>query len=81
MGRAATKRSLLESSGLSDPTLADAGLDWDRLLRWYFEERLGRGVPADVDRYSKDLGFEGKDAFQASVVREYCFLQRVPIAR
>jgi hypothetical protein len=50
-------------------------------LRWYFEERLGRGVPADVDRYSKDLGFEGKDAFQASVVREYCFLQRVPIAR
>lgn len=81
MGRAATKRSLLESSGLSDPTLADAGLDWDRLLRWYFEERLGRGVPADVDRYSKDLGFEGKDAFQVSVVREYCFLQRVPIAR
>jgi hypothetical protein len=81
MGRAATKQSLLESSGLNDPTLAEAGLDRARLMRWYFEERLGRGVPADVGKYCMGIGFEGEDAFQLSLLREYCFLQRQPIDR
>jgi hypothetical protein len=76
MGRAASKQSLLESSGLSDPTLDDAGLDRARLLKWYFEDRLGRGVPADLHLYSKGLGFSSEDSFQRSVVREYCFVQR-----
>jgi hypothetical protein len=81
MERAATKQSHLESSGLSDPTLGDLGFDADRLWRWYFVERLGRAVPDDVDRYSRDLGFDGREAFQLSVLREYCFLQRTLIAR
>jgi hypothetical protein len=81
MERAATKQSQLESSGLSDPTLADVGLDLDRLWLWYFEERLGRAVPEDVDEYSRDLGFDGQEAFQLSVLREYCFRQRTLIAR
>jgi hypothetical protein len=81
MGRAATKQSLLESSGLNDPTLAEAGLDRARLMRWYFEERLGRGVPADVGEYCMGIGFEGEDAFQLSLLREYCFLQRQPVDR
>jgi hypothetical protein len=81
MGRAASKQSLLESTGLKDPTLDDVGLDRGRLLCWYFEERLGRHVPADVDGYSKGLGFAGRDAFELSVLREYCFLLHIPIAR
>jgi len=81
MGRAATKKSVLQASGLTDPALADARLDRGQLWRWYFEERLGRRVPADVAEYSKGLGFENEDAFQLSVLREYCFLQRLPVAR
>jgi hypothetical protein len=81
MGRAASKQSLLDSSGLSDPTLVDVGLDRDQLLRWYFEERLGRSVPADLGGYCKGLGFQGEDALQLSLLREYCFLQRLPIDR
>jgi hypothetical protein len=81
MGRAATKQSVLESSGLSDPTLTDVGLDSGRLLRWHFEERLGLAVPADVGDYCKGLGFDGEDAFQLSLLREYCFLQSLPIDR
>jgi hypothetical protein len=80
MGRAATKQSLLESSGLSDPTLAGAGLDLGGLIRWYFVERLGRDVPDDLAGYVKRLGYEGPDEFQLSVLREYCFLQRTSSA-
>jgi hypothetical protein len=81
MERAAAKQSRLESSGLSDPTLSDVGLDPARLWRWYFEERLGRTVPGDIDAYSRELGYDGQLAFQLSVLREYCFLQNLPIAR
>jgi hypothetical protein len=76
MGRAASKQSVLESSGLSDPTLDDTGLDRARLLEWYFEDRLGRGVPADLRAYSEGLGFSSEETFQRSVMREYCFVRR-----
>jgi hypothetical protein len=76
MGRAATKQSHLESLGLSEPSLADAGLDSGQLWRWYFEERLGRTVPADLAEYSRGLGLQGQDAFQLLVLREYWFLRR-----
>ena len=39
------KGRLLESFGLKNPCLQNAGLTETQLLRWYFEELLGRPVP------------------------------------
>lgn len=81
--RAELKRATLAEIGLDNPTLADAGLDRDELLRWYFQEQLGRSIPADLTDYVRALGFEGRESFQLSLLREYCFAraQRVIVAR
>ena len=73
--RARDKRLALEHRGLTEPRLEDAGLDLERLLRWYFEERLGRSVPADPTQYSRDLGCASYDDFKQLLLREYCYLR------
>lgn len=59
--RAVAKRDALEREGLRAADLAGAG-DGDgdddaSLLRWYFEARLGRPVPEDLEGYAERLGF------------------------
>jgi hypothetical protein len=72
--RARMKTASLAAQGLEDPTLADVGLERSDLLKWYFEVRLGRHIPADLDEYTKALGFDGGE-FEGSLLREYCFLR------
>lgn len=77
--RVATKSAVLAALGLEEPTLVDVGLERRELLQWYFEGRLGRQIPADLDDYIKALGFESREAFERSLLREYCFLERQPV--
>lgn len=72
--RADEKRDLLASRGLSAPTLADAGTTAEALLRWYFEERLGRGQPHDVEEWARGAGFADADELRRAALRERCFL-------
>ena len=60
---------------MEDPTLQAAGLTAEELHRWYFEDRLGRAVPADLYAYLANVGYTGLAEFQASVLREFCFVK------
>ncbi len=76
--RARKKLALLSEQAMEDPTLADAGLEARELIRWHFEDRLERPVPADLAAYCDALGFGSRAAFQRALLREFCFLQRLP---
>src|SRR5258706_12586798 len=65
----------LESRGLEDATPSDAGLDGNGLLEWYFEARLGRAVPVDIDQYCRDLGLAGRAALERVLAREFCYVE------
>jgi hypothetical protein len=76
LARARDKQRVLESSGLQNPDLTDAGLTEDQLLLWYFETRLGRPVVPDVRGYAQSLGFEDEDAFRRAILRELLYSVR-----
>jgi hypothetical protein len=78
--RAREKQRALESQGLQNPGLKDIGLTEHDLLRWYFQERLGRPVETDIDQFARSAGFVDRHAFRRAVVREFCYLERKDIA-
>jgi hypothetical protein len=71
--RAGEKQRLLASYGLERPSLRDVGLAESDLWRWYFEERLGVPVPADLLTYVRSLDFRNVEAMRQAVLRELCF--------
>ncbi|TMB94772.1 MAG: hypothetical protein E6J40_13375 [Chloroflexi bacterium] len=73
--RADLKRTTLAEIGLEDPTLADAGLETEELLKWYFEDQLGRSIPTGLRDHTRALGFDSLESFQRSLLREYCFVR------
>ena len=77
--RLRAKQAALAAQGMEDPTLEGARLTLNELHRWYFEERLSRAVPSDLDDYIANLGYTGLAAFQASVLREFCFINGSPV--
>src|SRR5204863_8769900 len=70
LARALAKARLLESFGLRNPCLEDAGLTESQLLRWYFEELLRQPVPGDLNTYALDVGFASLDAFCRALLKE-----------
>jgi len=72
--RARHKQAVLAERGQDEATPADTGLEEGELLRWYFEDRLGRPVPADLDGYCAEMGFSGGTELRRSVAREFCFV-------
>jgi len=79
VARALSKQSVLAESGLEDANTADTGLDESDLLRWFFVERLGTAVPADLDAYRAEMGYANRADFARSVAREYCFVKGRPV--
>ncbi len=76
--RAEAKARALAARGFAQPGIADTGLSLSELWRWFFEERLGRPVPADpgaLERAARDLGFGGTDELRRAVVREALFVR------
>jgi hypothetical protein len=51
-----------------------------RLALWYFEHRLGRQVPDDLDEYTASHGFADTDALFRALWREYRYLAARPAA-
>ncbi len=79
VSRARAKQSTLDPEGLQYPTSPQPGLSEDELVRWYFEERLKRTVPADLPLYCRLAGFRDESSFRRAIRREYCYAGRKPI--
>jgi hypothetical protein len=71
--RARAKQALLASLGLDQPRAEDAGVTPAGLLAWYFERRLARPLPDDVDDAAREQGFESRDQFYRAVLREWLY--------
>ncbi|WNG37824.1 hypothetical protein F0U61_32195 [Archangium violaceum] len=68
------KEQALAESGQERPDLAETRLSEEELWEWYFQERLGRPVPPDINVYAQSLGFTDEDELRRAVQRERCFL-------
>jgi hypothetical protein len=73
--RARRKHATLTALGLPDPEPRDLNMVPPRLARWYFETRLGRAIPDDLDRFARAIGLENRAAFYRLLAREYLFLK------
>jgi hypothetical protein len=72
--RARSKQALLEAEGMDHPTVGDARLAPPAALRaWYFEQRLGRSLPDDIDAAARELGFERRADFDRALCREWLY--------
>jgi hypothetical protein len=54
-----------------------ASCDEAELFRWYFLEHLGRMLPADLDRYARQLGMSDLVAFRRAVWRERIYVASI----
>jgi hypothetical protein len=71
--RARKKQQTLAERGLVNPRPEDLGLSENEVWHWYFEERLGRQVPEDLEEYARRVDFEDLAALRRAVLREAAF--------
>jgi hypothetical protein len=73
LARAVAKNRFLESFGFKNPCLENADLTENQLLHWYFKDCLGRPVPLDPGKYSRNLGFASPQAFRRALLKDYLY--------
>jgi hypothetical protein len=73
--RARDKQAALEAYGMGDPTDADAAPP-PALRAWYFEQRLGRPLPDDIDAAARELGFADRAELDRALRREWVYRGR-----
>ena len=66
--RAEMKIAWLETEAAEGMVPADHGIHPVDLRRRYFEERLGRPAPDDVERWSRLVGFNGSEDFHRALL-------------
>jgi len=71
--RAGQKHELLHRLGMPDPTPAQAGAHALELRLWFFETRLRRPAPDDIDRFLEEAGYPDRESFDRMLAREYIF--------
>ena len=73
VARAVHKYRVLQSARKRNLRLESIGLGYSELLQWYFKTVLRQAVPADIDKYARDLGFGSPDAFRRALLKEYLY--------
>jgi len=73
VARAVHKQRVLQSARKRNLRLESIGLGYSELLQWYFKTVLRQAVPADIDKYARDLGFGSPDAFRRALLKEYLY--------
>lgn len=72
--RARDKQVWLDRQGLDHPGTEDARLAPLAAVRaWYFEQRLGRPLPDDIDAAASELGFDDRADFDRALRREWLY--------
>jgi hypothetical protein len=79
--RALDKQRALEERGLAEPTMHDAGVGASELFSWYFESRMGRSVPAELEGGLPDIGIVDTGSLQREALREFLYLRLCPEAK
>jgi hypothetical protein len=69
------KEAVLAAHGLTEPTLADAGVGEQELLAWYFEDRIGEPIPLDMDTFLSEMALPSLSALRQEALREYLFVR------
>ena len=72
--RARQKKQVLAARGMDGVEADVSGPNAAELRLWFFEQRLGRPVPDDMDTYLSDLGIETSADFDSAVRREWLYL-------
>ena len=63
----------LEVHGMDHPTSDRGPAAPPRLRAWYFEQRLGRPLPDDIDAAARDLGFADRTDLDRALRREWLY--------
>jgi hypothetical protein len=75
--RARDKQAALEAYGMNDPMMDDAqGAPPPARRAWYFERRLGRPMPDDIDAAARELGFADRTDLDRALRREWLYCTR-----
>jgi hypothetical protein len=69
--RTIDKNRVLATRGASEATISELGLSLLDLLSWYFETRLRRPIPQDIDDFAATQGFSDAARFYRAVLHEY----------
>jgi hypothetical protein len=71
--RANEKHAVLQSRGLEQPTLADAGISEAELVTWYLQACGHEGETEDREQQARRLGHADFDDLRRAALREYCY--------
>ena len=71
--RAAGKQAALAGMGLESAEPGTLGPSPAVLLAWYFETRLRRPIPEDVESAARRMGFQGASEFYRALLREFLY--------
>ena len=71
--RGRDKQERLAAQGLDQAQAEDVGVVPAQVLAWYFEGRLGRPLPDDIEAAARELGFEGRTDLYRALLREYLY--------
>jgi len=74
--RARRKRAFLATGVLANDASTPTSATRAELVAWYFQQRLGGGIPADMDAYVTGLGFSGVEDFARALVLEFAYVNR-----
>ncbi|SDX24016.1 hypothetical protein SAMN05444358_10421 [Ruegeria halocynthiae] len=66
-------RAQRKAEQLLEPDNANVTANRTQSLMWYFETRLDRAMPDDLESYAIGLGLEGRDAFVDLIEAEFLF--------
>ncbi len=70
--RAEDKARVLDASGARHMRRGSLPDDL-ALLVWYFERRLGRAIPGDIDAYAREIGLQDRQELYRILDREYVY--------
>lgn len=71
--RARDKQAALEAQGMDQPPVDLGHVAPPRLRAWYFEQRLGRPLPDDIDAAARELGFADRTELDRALRREWLY--------
>lgn len=74
--RARDKQQRLDAAG--DEATAPSALSSEALVDWYFDARLGREAPADLEEGARRLGFAEVERLLEALAREQAYLALTP---